>query len=93
MFQNFRRKQFIDEYPAMLEIIRELDDVERAIAGFEQMRLRAPLHLTQIPLSGHRLRPMLTGQKLTTYLLSAVRRYILEQSSLPGRKITGPAIG
>ena len=66
----------------MLEIVGELDDVERAVAGFEQMRLRTSWHLTQIPPSSHALGPMLTGQNLTTLVLSAKRRHVLEQSCL-----------
>jgi hypothetical protein len=35
---------FVDQYPPVLRIIEELDDVEVAIVAFEQVGLRATAH-------------------------------------------------
>jgi hypothetical protein len=44
MGQNFSRHYLIDENPAMLRVILELDDVAVTVVGFQQMRLGAPSH-------------------------------------------------
>lgn len=44
--QKRRGDPFIHEYPAMLRIIAKFDDVEIAVRGFEQMRLRTAAHFS-----------------------------------------------
>ncbi len=54
MGENFGGDEFIDENPAVLRVILELDDVKVAVVGFQQMRLRAAPHLPDEPAGVHR---------------------------------------
>jgi hypothetical protein len=49
MGENFRREEFVDKNPPMLRVILELDDVEVAVVGLQQVRLCAASHLADEP--------------------------------------------
>ena len=45
MVENSGRDDFVDENPAVLRVILKLDNVEVAVIGFDEMRLRSTPHL------------------------------------------------
>jgi hypothetical protein len=56
VLQEDRRYQFIDQDAAVLGVVAELDDIEVAVVGFQEVGLSPAAHFADMPAGGERHR-------------------------------------